>query len=323
MHASPDFLYLSRADIEGLGLSVEASLAAVEDAFRALHQRQASNGEKVGFHVGALNFFHAMPALLPAKGVAGVKWVAGADNAGRDLPNIAAIILLTDVETGAITAALDGDLITAIRPAAVSLAAARRLAKPDSSRLGFVACGAQAKAHFEALRSFFPINDVRCFSRSRATAEAFAATVRSHGITATAVASAAEAVADRDIVITSVPRNRELKRDLRPSLLAPGTFVCAPDLARSWIGDEISGFQRILTDDVEQSRSLGGKGMIPWSDRFDASLGELVGDTLEWGPDATGKTLFVHAGMGIGDMAVAQLCVERAKASNVGIWLKR
>jgi ornithine cyclodeaminase/alanine dehydrogenase len=181
----------------------------------------------------------------------------------------------------------------------------------------------QARAHLLALRALFPIADLRCFSRRRATAEAFAAWARGLGLAATVAASAAEAVAERDIVITSVPRSAELVPDLSPTLLAPGCFVGAPDLARSWIGAEAKGFERILTEDVAQSRKLGAKGMIPWADRFDASLADLVAGACDWRPDPAARTMFVHAGIGLTDVAVAHLAVQRARARGIGRMLDR
>lgn len=323
MQRLPDFLYLTREDVERLGLTAEACLPAIEAAFAGLAGGDAVNADKVGLFASATSFCYAMPALLKAEGVAGVKWVSGADNTGRDLPNIAGMILLSDLATGAVLAILDGDLITAERTAAVSLAGALRLAKPDSRRLGIIACGVQAHAHFHALRGRFPIADLRCFSRTRATAEQFAEMARGHGIAATVAASAAEALAERDIIVTSVPRSPGLMQDLSPALLAPGCFVAAPDLARSWIGAEAGGFDRILTDDITQSRLLGKKGMIPWAERFDAGLAQLMDGTCAWTPDPAARTIFVHAGIGLTDVAVARLAVARARQLGIGRTLPR
>ena len=323
MQRSPDFLYLSRDDVARLGLTAEACLPVIEAAFAGLADGTTVNGDKVGLFASATSFSYAMPGLLAHDGVAGVKWVSGADNGGTDLPNIAGMILLSDVATGAVLALLDGDLITAERTAAVSLAGAVRLARPDSRRLGLVACGVQAVAHFHALRSRFPIEDLRCFSRSRATADRMAGMARGLGLTATVVDSAAEAVAARDIVVTSVPRSAGLVQDLSPALLAPGCFVAAPDLARRWIGAEALGFDRILTEHLAQSRLLGKKGMIPWTERFDAALADLLAGHCTWRPDPVARTIFVHAGIGLTDVAVARLAVERARALGIGRMLPR
>lgn len=316
-------LYLSRADVRRLGLTPSACLPVIEAAFAGLASGEAVNGAKTGLFASETSFSYAMPALLRAEGVAGVKWVSGADNTARALPGIAGLIVLSDVGTARITAVLDGDVITAVRTAAVTLAGARRLARSDSARVGFVACGVQAEAHFDALRAAFPLADVTCYSRSRATAERFATLVRSHGIAATVVDTAKEAVAARDIVITSVPRGASVRQELSPADLSPGTFVGAPDLARTWIGADAAAFDRILTDDVAQSRGLGKKAMIPWQERFDAGLAELVTGACTWAPDNAARTMFVHAGIGLGDIAVAHVLVNRAVAQGVGTLLPR
>jgi ornithine cyclodeaminase/alanine dehydrogenase len=283
----------------------------------------AVNGEKSGLFRDAVTFFHAMPSMLPEAGLAGVKWVSGADNRGRGLPNVTGLILVSDADTGALRAIMDGELITAVRTAAVTLIGAYRLASPESETVGFVACGVQAFSHLDALRAVFPLRHARCFSRSRATAERFAAHVRDLGIAADVVGSAEAAVAGVDIAITSVPRNPGLVQDLHPGLLKPGCFVGAADLARTWIGAEAKRFDRILTDDIAQSIALGKKGIIPWGDRFDASLGALVSGACDWAPDPSLRTMFVHAGLGLADLAVARLVIARATEERVGRMLPR
>ena len=150
--------------------------AVVEAAFRGLADGSAQVVPKNGMDPLPGTFFHAMPAR-PGPAVAGMKWVGVSNNAARGephLPHINALIVLNDLASAGILAVMDGDAITALRPAAVSMIAARRLARADSRRMGFVACGAQARAHFEALSAAFPIEDVHCFSRSLETAQAFA-----------------------------------------------------------------------------------------------------------------------------------------------------
>ena len=85
-------LYLSRADVARLDLTPLACLPVVEDAFRALHAGQAINGEKIGLFADPQTFSYAMPAILRGQGAAGVKWVSGADNAARGMPNISGVM---------------------------------------------------------------------------------------------------------------------------------------------------------------------------------------------------------------------------------------
>jgi len=99
---------------------------------------------------------------------------------------------------------------------------AKYLARPSASRIGFIACGKQARSYFEVLRAMFEISNVRAYSRQRKTAELFAAMVRDKGYVSMAVADPCETVSDVDIVVTSVPH-----------LSSATNFLDAPGLLRA------------------------------------------------------------------------------------------
>jgi len=320
-------LYLSRADIETLALTPAEVEAAVEEAFRSLAQGHAESVPKQGIDPTPASFFHSMPARLDGAGTVGVKWVGVAANALRPetshLPGINAMIVLSDLDTAQVLAIMDGDAITAMRPAAVSLVAARRLARPDSRRMGFIACGVQAREHLRAFAAAFPIRELACYSRRAETAEAFAAEARAQGFDARAVTAPREAVAGQDIVVSSVPRAGDLQRFLDPAWLAPGAFVSATDLARCWDCRALRALDILATDDRAQSREAAAQGHIPWPGQFDASLSELLEGAHPGRRTATERAMFIHPGLGLGDIAVASVALARARERGVGTLLPR
>ena len=199
-------------------------------------------------------FFHAMPARYDATGTVGTKWIGTALNAALGLPHINAMIVLSDIETAVIKSVMDGTVVTAIRPAAVSLVAARRLARPDSSRISFYPCGVQARAHLDAFATEFPIRDVTCYSRTIATAEAFAVYARERGFSAAVVTDARRAVQGQDIIVSSAPRAAELAKVLDPTWLSQGAFVTGVDLGRAWRCQDLRQLELLATDNHIQSR---------------------------------------------------------------------
>jgi len=72
------------------------------------------------------------------------------------LPYISGILALNDPETGLPIAVMDCAWVTAMRTAAATAVAARRLARPESSLLGILGCGVQGRANTEALGVLFP-----------------------------------------------------------------------------------------------------------------------------------------------------------------------
>lgn len=320
-----NFLYLARADVQALMPAPRELETVVEAAFRGLADGSAEVVPKNGMDPAPGTFFHAMPAR-PNATVAGMKWVGVSNNAARghpELPHINALIVLNDLASAGIQAVMDGDAITALRPAAVSMVAARRLARADSRRMGFVACGMQARAHFDAFSQAFPIEEVRCYSRRLDTAQAFAKELAARGVNAQAAADPRGAVEGMDIVVSSMPRSPGLKPYLDPAWLSPGSFVSAPDLARGWICTDLRKLDVLATDDFRQSAEAMASGHIPWSGRFDCDLPALVTGKH---PGRTGpgqKTFFIHPGLGLGDIAIASLVLERARAKGLGTLLPR
>src|SRR5690606_5895121 len=165
------------------------------------------------------------PAHYDANGLVGIKWIGTADNRATGLPHISALIVLSDVRTAVIKAVLDGTQITAIRPAAVSLVAARSLARANSRRIAFIACGTQAMAHLVAFAKAVPLREVPCYSRRLESAERFAENARAMGFMAYPVAEAREAVENQDIIVSSAPRASFPAPFLDPAWLSPGAFV--------------------------------------------------------------------------------------------------
>ncbi|HXI04634.1 MAG TPA: hypothetical protein VNI57_15775, partial [Candidatus Saccharimonadales bacterium] len=131
--AAGEILYLSRADVEAAAVGMPEIIERVEAAFREKGEGRAEMPPKPGIHPGAPgedNFIHAMPALLPRMGAAGIKWVSGfPGNRDRGLPYITGLLILNDPETGLPRAVIDASWITAMRTAAATAVAARHLAR--------------------------------------------------------------------------------------------------------------------------------------------------------------------------------------------------
>ncbi|MFZ0492566.1 MAG: ornithine cyclodeaminase family protein, partial [Acidimicrobiia bacterium] len=137
-------LYLSRADVESVGLDMGAVIDLLEQAFIEKGQGRVEMPPKPGIHTRPDAFIHAMPAYIPALESAGIKWVSGYPaNQARGLPYISGLLILNDAETGMPTAVMDCTWITAVRTGGATGLAAKYLARPDSETAGILACGVQ------------------------------------------------------------------------------------------------------------------------------------------------------------------------------------
>ncbi len=314
MTLGQDILYLSNADIEACGLGLADVELAVEAMFAAKAEGRAVMKPKLALHAHENALFLASPGVMDAPPYAGVKWVGVAGNEARGLPHIAGMILLSDAATGMPVAVMDARWITGVRTAAITAVAARRLARPDSATIGFVACGLQARMHLNALRPHFPLCLVHAYSRRFSTAEAFAEEVRADGLDATPVRNPRDALHEMDIVVTTTPVVPRTEPFLDAAWLSPGSFTSMVDLGLSWISESLSRLDRVVTDDQAQAGTEG----LAYKEPYDGEVAHLVVGRLAGRERAKERTALVFAGVGLADVAVAGAVYERALETGLG-----
>lgn len=98
-------------------------------------------------------------------------------NTAQGKPNVNGGVNLYSDSDGTLEAIIDFHLVTKWKTAGDSLLAARRLARPDAHRILLVGAGTVAKSMYEAYRAAFPDAQFSVWSRTRATAQAFADTL--------------------------------------------------------------------------------------------------------------------------------------------------
>lgn len=320
--ASDRMLYICDADLKGLDLGPDQVLRALEDGLRT-SRGNAYAVPKISLPIEPGHFFQAMPAAARALGFALVKWVAvAAANAARGLPNVSAVLVLSRLADGRPVALMAGERLTAMRTAAMTTAAAKRLARADSASIAFVATGLQARSHLAALRLEFPaLARVLMLGRTRESVAAFADHVAALGLEPVICTASDQAVGGADIVISSVPAQAGLQPFLDGRHLRPGAFASMVDLGRSWIPETIRDFDVVATDDRVQSSELAADGKLAHTGPWAADLTELVDDSYPGRTNPAQRTAFIFAGTGLCDLAVAVAAYRQAVARGAGTWL--
>ena len=322
MPERPAPIYLTDSDVDALAPPPGAMANAIAAGFLARARGMAAAPVKTAMNCpGGDLHCQAMPAAIAGVGT-GVKWVAlSPGNTARGAPHISATMIVADAETGALTSILEAGRLTALRTAAMSLLAARYLARPGAAVLALIGCGVQAQAHLEALQSEFPLRTIRVVGRRRASAEAF---VQQCGATTTGlevVESPRAALRDADIVVSTVPAQQNLEAFLDARQLAAGATALMVDLARSWRPDALDALDRHFTDDIEQSRALASSNPGFAALQFDADLAGLVSGQSTGRQTDAERLGFAFAGSAIADLAVAALLVDRARENGLGVAL--
>lgn len=318
-------LYLSEADVARVALDPAIARSAVAAIFAAHHAKGTMVKPKLSLDVGPGHSFQTLCAASAGENLAVNKWVGVAPvDQGMTGAGIHAMIALNDFESGRLLAVLDGNLLTAIRTAAMSAVAAVHLARKDSRSIGFIGCGLQARSHLAAFHALLPgLSNVAAVSRSHRSAVALAEQAKALGMEAVAGEDPRELVATSDIVITSVPNRAGFAPFLDPSWLLPGSFVSAVDVGRSWIPSGLHDLDILATDDQSQAPELVralGLGDAPL---FDADLSALVAGVHPGRTDPRQRTMFIFRGFALGDLAVAARVYAAAKAAGIGTILPR
>lgn len=318
-------LYLSRADVEAAAPPAGEIIGAVERAFAALAGGRARVGSKGRVPIATGYFFQSLVGTLDESGLAGTKWFGvSPDNPARGLPNVSALIVLNDLATGLPVAVIDGNWITGARTAAVSAAAAKRLAVAEAETCAFIGCGVQARSHAAYLRQVRPgLNRAAVLGRGAASRDAFAGWLRDQGWQVRLATDAEDVLARADIAVSTVPEYEGWRAFLDPARLKPGALAIGVDLGRSWLPSGYVAFDLIATDDAEESRGLVAQDRLKAPAEFGADLGLMLTGRHPGRRRVGERIWFVFAGHALGDLAAAAAVYQRAAAMGLGTKLPR
>lgn len=241
MHASPirhglaagtEFLDAPRA-AELVGRTgVVACIRAIAQAIEADFMRwnDFDKTARTAAH-SARGVIELMPVAdtRPGGGYA-FKYVNGhPSNPERGLPTVMAFGALADVDTGLPVFLGELTLTTALRTAAASAVAARRLARPDSRSMALIGNGSQSEFQALAFFGLLGVRELRLYDTDPAATRKLVrnlAPYARHGLRCVPCASAREAVRGADIVTTATA-DKTRAVIVREDMLEPGMHLNA------------------------------------------------------------------------------------------------
>ncbi len=265
-----------------------------------------------------------LPAYLGADyQLAGVKWIASVpDNVAKGIERASAVMILNDRETGRPTTMLEGSIVSKQRTAASAALASKVLAPEAPDSIGFVGCGPINVAVAQFLKEVWPdTSKLVAFDLDPDRAKAFGETITAgrDGVafsvadslddlmaTCPMVAFATTAITPYIDSLDSSPENATILhvslRDLKPSAILPYHNVV----------DDLDHVCRAGTSIFLASEQVGNRDFVH------ASIGELLLGDKEL-PARDGKpVVFSPFGLGVLDLAVAQLVREEVDKANAG-----
>jgi len=299
-------IYITDAMVEE-AVRAEDAQEVLADAFRSFARGEAAMQERVRSTAGGVRL-SMLGALIPGEEIAGAKIYTTIGGA------FSFAIVLFSTSNGALLALLEANAITRLRTAACTVIAARHLARAESSRLALFGAGVQGRAHAAQLSKAYRLERILlCSERNRPE---IAAEVEAESGVLTRLASAEEAVAAADIVVTA---SRSKKPLFSGHALSPGTFIAAvgSSLPTSRELDDValSRASRIAVEWRVQSLKEAGDlvqaapGVI--RDGKIVELGELVAGNAAGRTSAEEISIYKSVGVGLEDIAVAGLAWRR------------
>ena len=296
-------LVLTEHDVRSL-LTMAECIEAMDEVLRSLARGELHQPLRpVTRPEGADSLMGLMPAYRggerPAWSLKEIVIAPG--NPARGLDAHQGAVLLHDGETGELRALLNASAITEIRTAAVSAVATRALARPDSRIVAILGGGVQARSHDEAMRAVLPEADIRTWAR------------RDGG-------TPEDVLREADVVCTCTSaRDPILRRDW----LAPGAHVNAVGSsvpsARE-LDDETVAAATLVVDRRESALNEAGDLLLAGlgDEHIAAELGEVLIGSHPGRTDAAQLTVFKSLGLGVEDLAAAELVVRKARERGTG-----
>jgi len=279
----------------------------IAQAFDALCQGRAAIKPRQRIDCGAVKL-SSMGAVWLDAGLAGEKVYPTVE--GR----FGFVFNLFDLRDGRPLAVMDGAELTRVRTAAMTTLAVSRGAAAFG-KLALFGAGLQGRSHLDALLAALPFTRVDVVDPQDLGDWPRQAALR-HGVLLRQC-SAAEAVADADVVVT-ITRSKTPVFD--GALLKPGAFVAAVGTSlptgRELDDTTLSRAGRVIVEWLPQSRGEAGEVVLglqsgALDERRLADLPGLAACGPAWRQDRDEILVFKSVGVGLSDLAAAAVVWER------------
>lgn len=240
-------------------------------------------------------------------------------NPAKGLLTVTAVGMLADVATGYPRLISEMTVLTALRTAATSAFAARRLANPGARTMALIGTGAQGEFQALAFKACLGIRRIRYFDTDTGAMAKFAANLAGAGLELVACRNAAEAVAGAEI-ITTATAVKAAQRVLSDAMVGPGVHINAIGgdcPGKTEIDARLLGRARIFVEYLPQTLIEGdiqalGEAM-PVTELWQVVTGRAPGRT-----DPAEITVFDSVGFAIEDYSALRYVYDQARAHGLG-----
>lgn len=296
-------------------LNMDIALELCEEAFRTYNSGKSFNmaRQRMRIRKGAL---HILPAAIPYKSVMGLKLYTSFRN------GIIFKVHLYSAETGEPLAIIDAAEIGRLRTGAASGVASKYLAKKNSSTMFIFGGGFQAEAQVEAIVKSTSIKEVIVATRSKESADKFAATIsEKYKVSARSFNDLNEDLLSADIITTITTSNKPLFDGSLAFENGVHINSCGANaLIRAEVPEKVIEKGKVVVDSKDVALVECGdilplleKGRLHWNEVLE--LGEVVNDPKRGRESDKDITIFESQGMGLQDIICAEYIYKKALES--------
>jgi ornithine cyclodeaminase len=240
-------------------------------------------------------------------------------NTRSGLPTVMAFGVLADVDTGVPVLLSELTLTTALRTAAMSVVAARALARRDSRRMALIGNGAQSEFQALAFHHLMGIDEIRLYDTDPAATLKLMLNLDAHtGLRLIPCDSIAQAVRGADIV-TTVTADKTNATILTPDLIEPGMHIngvggdCP---GKTELHPDVLRMASVFVEYEPQTRTEGDLQHLP-ADFAVTELWHVLAGHAAGRSGAAQVTLFDSVGFALEDYSALRFL--RQAASELGL----
>ncbi|MEV6259083.1 ornithine cyclodeaminase family protein [Nocardia sp. NPDC051911] len=315
--------FLTDADVRAVH-DWPAAVAALRRAYGHLDDTDAFPPRMMARNGNRL-WLRILGGVSRETGMMGAKLIAASVNSRR----VSYLIPLFDPETVDLVALLDAHSITGFRTAATSALAVDVLAPRRPLQVAMIGSGFEAQNHLRALASARELSAVTVFSPTPSSRERFVEVFAGEGTAVRAVSTPQDAVAGADVVVCAA-RSHDESPIMHGDWIKPGMTVVSigstlPE-QRELDASCITQADLVVADQVEEVAHDTGD-MIAAKEAGTDFSGKLVSLAAVVSGQTPGRrseddvVVYKSVGAAVQDLAVAQMCAERATELGLGTTL--
>jgi alanine dehydrogenase len=304
--------YLSNDDVRAL-VSADEARQVIHELFRHESEGAAENHPTTELTIPG-GFFRIKAGVAYGYKVFGFKAYGGIARASRYLVHVYSL------ETGRQLGIVDARQLTEIRTGAVTGLGTELMSRRESSVVGMIGTGREAREQALAVSRVRSVKQFRCWSRSEENRSNYARDVSEKlGVEVVPTATPEECVRDTDIVVT-ITSGKDPMVD--GNWLSPGTFICGVGATtperRELHGNAVDRCGTIVVEHLPQAQGESGelrdaveRGALTWERVHE--LKDIVSGKIPGRAGGDEINLFDTIGVGTEDIAIAKFALEKAE----------